>query len=73
MLISSSDFNNWKHDPVTTVVMNELNNKIATISGRILGDPRSDIDHVNWNRGYVAALVDMLAMESIELDEVVDA
>lgn len=73
MLISSSDFINWKQDPVTTVVMNELNNKISTISGRMLGDPRNDIDAINWQRGYVAALVDILSLEAVELDEVADA
>ena len=73
MLISSSDFINWKQDPVTTVVMNHLNARMNKRLLELSGGPRSDLDIVNWYRGYIAALDDVLSMEPFELEEVADA
>lgn len=72
MVITSKDFHNWKLDSVTTVVMNELNRRKLIYTQGLVGGPRNDIENVNWYRGYLQAIEDILSLESIELEEVVE-
>ena len=71
MVITSNDFNNWKRDSVTTVVMNELNKRRIAYMEGLTGGPCEDVNTVNWYRGYIQALNDILSLEAIELEEVV--
>ena len=59
-MITQSDFNNWKQDEVTKTFLGTVNLRIYEKMSELSGFARSDIDQVNWIRGYVLALNEIL-------------
>lgn len=59
-MITQSDFNNWKQDEVTKNFFGTVNLRIYEKMLELTGFARSDIDQVNWIRGYVLALNEIL-------------
>ena len=59
-MITQSDFNNWKQDEVTKTFLGTVNLRIYEKMSELSGFARSDIDQVNWIRGYVMAMNEIL-------------
>lgn len=68
-MITQSDFNNWKQDEVTKTFLGTVNLRIYEKMSELSGFARSDIDQVNWIRGYVMAMNEIL---DTSFDEVKD-
>ena len=68
-MITQSDFNNWKQDEVTKTFLGTVNLRIYEKMSELAGFARSDIDQVNWIRGYVMAMNEIL---DTSFDEVKD-
>ena len=60
MALSQSDFDNWIQDDVTKQVMLTINERLFESTKQLLGYPRSDLDQVNWVRGYMTAYEEIL-------------
>ena len=60
MAISQSDFDNWIQDDVTKQVMLTIEERLFESTKQLLGYPRSDLDQVNWVRGYMTAYEEIL-------------
>ena len=68
-MITQSDFNNRKQDEVTKTFLGTVNLRIYEKMSELSGFARSDIDQVNWIRGYVMAMNEIL---DTSFDEVKD-
>ena len=62
MAINQSDFNNWIQDDVTKQVMLTIKERLFDSTKKLLGYPRSDLDQVNWVRGYMTAYEEILSI-----------
>ena len=60
MAINQSDFDNWIQDDVTKQVMLTIKERLFESTKQLLGHPRSDLDQVNWVRGYMTAYEEIL-------------
>ena len=60
MAISQRDFDNWIQDDVTKQVMLTIKERLFESTKQLLGWPRSDLDQVNWVRGYMTAYEEIL-------------
>ena len=60
MALSQSDFDNWIQDDVTKQVMLTIKERLFESTKQLLGYRRSDLDHVNWVRGYMTAYEEIL-------------
>ena len=69
MAISQSDFTNWLQDDVTKQVMLGIKERLFNASKQFLGYPRSDIDQVNWLRGYITAYEEILDIKFEDTEE----
>ena len=69
MAISQSDFTNWLQDDVTKQVMLGIKERLFNASKQFLGYPRSDIDQVNWLRGYMTAYEEILDIKFEDTEE----
>ena len=69
MTITQSDFINWKQDEVTKVFFGTVNVRIYEKMAELTGFSRSDMDQVNWNRGYIQALNEILETAFDEVQE----
>lgn len=69
MAISQSDFTNWLQDDVTKQVMLGIKERLFNASKQFLGYPRSDIDQVNWLRGYMTAYEEILEIKFEDTEE----
>lgn len=72
MATSQSDFNNWLQDDVTKQVMVTIKERLFNASKQFLGYPRSDLDNVNWLRGYMTAYEELLNITFDEATETND-
>lgn len=70
MAITLSDFNNWKQDEVTRTFFGTVNVRIYEKMSELTGFARSDIDQVNWTRGYLTALQEILETSFDEVQDV---
>jgi hypothetical protein len=69
MYVTNADFKDWRNGPITELVFNTIHNRKIAYSQGMFGGPRDDISSVNWYRGYIQALDDILAMEIDEVNE----
>ena len=69
MAISQSDFTNWLEDDVTKQVMLGIKERLFNTSKQFLGYPRSDLDQVNWLRGYMTAYEEILDIKFEDTEE----
>lgn len=69
MAINQSDFTNWLQDDVTKQVMLGIKERLFNASKQFLGYPRSDIDQVNWLRGYMTAYEEILEIKFEDTEE----
>ena len=69
MAINQSDFTNWLQDDVTKQVMLGIKERLFNASKQFLGYPRSDIDQVNWLRGYMTAYEEILDIKFEDTEE----
>lgn len=69
MAISQSDFTNWLQDDVTKQVMLGIKERLFNASKQFLGYPRSDLDQVNWLRGYMTAYEEILDIKFEDTEE----
>ena len=69
MAINQSDFTNWLQDDVTKQVMLGIKERLFNASKQFLGYPRSDIDQVNWLRGYITAYEEILDIKFEDTEE----
>ena len=69
MAISQSDFTNWLQDDVTKQVMLGIKERLFNASKQFLGYPRTDIDQVNWLRGYITAYEEILDIKFEDTEE----
>ena len=69
MAISQSDFTNWLQDDVTKQVMLGIKERLFNASKQFLGYPRSDLDQVNWLRGYITAYEEILEIKFEDTEE----
>ena len=69
MAISQSDFTNWLQDDVTKQVMLGIKERLFNASKQFLGYPRSDLDQVNWLRGYITAYEEILDIKFEDTEE----
>lgn len=69
MATSQSDFTNWLQDDVTKQVMLGIKERLFNASKQFLGYPRSDIDQVNWLRGYMTAYEEILDIKFEDTEE----
>ena len=60
MALSQGDFDNWIQDDVTKQVMLTIKERLFESTKHLLGYPRSDLDQVNWVRGYMTAYEEIL-------------
>lgn len=68
-ILTRSDFDNWKQDSVTKAVMVSINERIFNAVQSLTGTPRSDLDSVNWTRGYISALESLLEINFEDTQE----
>jgi hypothetical protein len=68
-VISSSDFYNWKADPVTTMVMIKVNERIEDSKNILAGNAGQDSNFDNFQRGYIAACNDLLGVDFEDVEE----
>ena len=69
MAINQSDFTNWLQDDVTKQVMLGIKERLFNASKQFLGYPRSDLDQVNWFRGYITAYEEILDIKFEDTEE----
>ena len=69
MAISQNDFTNWLQDDVTKQVMLGIKERLFNASKQFLGYPRSDLDQVNWLRGYITAYEEILEIKFEDTEE----
>ena len=69
MAINQSDFTNWLQDDVTKQVMLGIKERLFNASKQFLGYPRSDLDQVNWLRGYITAYEEILDIKFEDTEE----
>lgn len=69
MATSQSDFTNWLQDDVTKQVMLGIKERLFNASKQFLGYPRSDLDQVNWLRGYMTAYEEILDIKFEDTEE----
>ena len=69
MTISQSDLTNWLQDDVTKQVMLGIKERLFNASKQFLGYPRSDLDQVNWLRGYMTAYEEILDIKFEDTEE----
>ena len=69
MAINQSDFTNWLQDDVTKQVMLGIKERLFNASKQFLGYPRSDLDQVNWLRGYMTADEEILDIKFEDTEE----
>lgn len=69
MAINQSDFTNWLQDDVTKQVMLGIKERLFNASKQFLGYPRSDLDQVNWLRGYMTAYEEILDIKFEDTEE----
>lgn len=69
MTINQSDFTNWLQDDVTKQVMLGIKERLFNASKQFLGYPRSDLDQVNWLRGYITAYEEILDIKFEDTEE----
>ena len=60
MALNQSDFDNWIQDDVTKQVMLTIKERLFESTKQLLGYHRSDLDQVNWVRGYMTAYEEIL-------------
>ena len=60
MALNQSDFDNWIQDDVTKQVMLTIKERLFESTKQVLGYLRSDLDQVNWVRGYMTAYEEIL-------------
>jgi len=68
-VISSTDFYNWKSDPVTTMVMIQVNQRIEDSKNMLAGNAGVDPNFDNYQRGYIAACNDLLGVGFNDMEE----
>jgi len=68
-VISSTDFYNWKSDPVTTMVMIKVNERIEESKNTLAGTAGQDSNFDNYLRGYIAACNDLLGVDFEDMEE----
>jgi len=68
-VISSSDFLNWKADPVTTMVMIKINERIEDAKNTLAGNAGLDPTFDNYLRGYISANNDILGVGFEDMEE----
>ena len=68
-VISSTDFYNWKSDPVTTMVMININERIEQAKQILAGSAGLDTNNDNYLRGYIAANNDILGVGFEDMEE----
>ena len=68
-VISTTDFYNWKSDPVTTMVMITVNERIEQAKNLLAGSAGLDPNNDNYLRGYIAACNDLLGVDFEDMEE----
>lgn len=68
-VINSTDFYNWKSDPVTTMMMIVINDRINQAKDLLASSAGVDSNQDNYLRGYIASNYDILNIDLESMEE----
>lgn len=68
-VISSTDFYNWKSDPVTTMMMIVINQRIDQAKDLLASSAGINSNQDNYLRGYIASNIDILNIDLESMEE----
>lgn len=68
-VISSTEFYNWKSDPVTTMMMIVINQRIDQAKDLLASSAGVDSNQDNYLRGYIASNLDILNIDLESMEE----